>query len=213
MAMIDVSGAGDRNRWRVATLVALGSVAILSACRPHSTPDATTTQTEATALAGAPRSGAPIDSLCGLLRTAPLITADSVGPIVVGSSLAEVRSRCPEVRVEMEDQDTYSLVAFGSIVTLHFDRDGSMTAVTVRAGELRTQDGLGPGSTVADLSVLGRVKEVYLCEGVPAAVIYRARPMYTFWFRECNATRATDVLALADTTRVLLVEISGSDGI
>ncbi len=99
------------------------------------------------------------DSKCG--RSKPyvwVVTEDSVGPIPATSSLEEVRRLCPGARDVMDSLVPYSAVAIpgfdSKLLVAETEAavpSGRMSVIIVRTPLVRTREGLGVGSTLADL--------------------------------------------------------------
>jgi hypothetical protein len=94
-------------------------------------------------------------------ESAAMITSDSVGPVRAGQTLKELRRACPELLHGWDWGDegvpapAVAVRLCDAVVTAELDSTlatSRVRAVTVEHGSARTPEGLGPGSTLGEMT-------------------------------------------------------------
>jgi hypothetical protein len=159
------------------------------------------------------------ESFCGRVYGSPpfIEPAESIGPLRLRSSLLDLKRSCPGAR------DTSSLpwgrgfllTAFGSSIVIVGDQpvlgdtaDRVVTLIRVSGGtNLRTRDGLSPGSTIGDAKRKWGDLQVTAC---PAGVSYAyapARPGLGLVFAATCTGVQGEVASYPDSLTIRAIEI------
>lgn len=154
----------------ITRLIPIALVALLAACTsdasdaPSDSPslgDTSAAASRGTGAGGEAPSG--VDAPSGSDCVATQITGDSVGPLQIGATVAQVRARCAVVRDTTvpgpEGQPSHRIaVVMGGETVDGEVRNDRVWRVPVTSTRLRTADGLGVGTPLARLLELRDVR-------------------------------------------------------
>jgi hypothetical protein len=159
------------------------------------------------------------DRLCGTTRRKPpVIDRDSVGPIRLSYTIETVRLLCPEGRDTVDEYQqvpALALTVHGSVILVSANAvrpprgpaRGGILSITVLGGLLRTREGLGAGSTVADLTRVYGPLEVDQCGDQVGAIDLMAVPGTRFLFDLCPVDHSRRYGSAPDSLRAIGVSI------
>lgn len=155
--------------------------------------------------------------LCGsVLVQKPVVAADGIGPINIAQSMEKLRSLCPDFRdTVVGGQVMLTMHALGSVFVAGLsvevrpnERDSSpIDFVAIVGGELRTSEGVGPGSTLGDVRRAYGPGEYLGCSGHIGRVVFSRSPTLHFVFADCHRPQSAQLNPADDTLRVRSVEV------
>lgn len=137
---------------------------------------------------------APASLACA--DTSARIRQDGIGLMRVGTPFLQLRSTCPGGRdtiLHTSRRAAYVVGAYGGELILEADEDDPdlLGMITLRGGSIKTTDGVGIASSVAELVAVYGPGGSQLCRATNevGAVTFASRPSMYFALRDCVTYR------------------------